>query len=318
MKPSLSVIVPLYNTADYMNACLESIVLQNVENLQVILVNDGSPDESGVIAQEWRRRDERFVLIEQENRGLSAARNVGVAAARGEFLAFCDADDLVASGSYTRLLRSLHATGSDFATGDVRRFNQSGTWPHEGYGDLFAETRARTHISTYPALVRDRMVWNKVFRADFWHAHDLKFELPLYEDAPVMITAHIKARSVDVLSDVVYRWRVRDSGPASTTQARDMPHNALGFMTMVLETFDVIRSLQPSVMGEYVHVMCIGDVADLLQILRSSDPRDFRSAIEAGLSFVSQIPSRVRAQLPEESRNIIADLLTYRDFTAAT
>ncbi|MGN7187572.1 glycosyltransferase family 2 protein [Microbacterium enclense] len=306
--PLLSVIVPMYNTEIYMNACLSSIVDQGIDDVQIILIDDGSPDNSAALAQRWSRRDPRLILIEQDHQGLSAARNRGIAAAEGVYIAFCDADDIVTRGAYIDLISSLDATGSDFATGDVRRFNSDGMWPHRGYGSVFAETRTRTHISRFSDLVRDRMVWNKVFRRSFWQAHRFRFDLKLYEDAPVMMSAHVEARSVDVLSNVVYHWRVRDEGPVSTTQDRSNPRNAAGFMTMVLETMKVILPLELSVVRRYVEVMCDGDVADLVAILRANGVSNYRCAISTGMTFSGLIPSDVRKDLSPHSSAILNDL----------
>jgi hypothetical protein len=117
--------------------------------------------------------------------------------------------------------------------------------PHFGYQDVFEQDRRRTHIRSHTALVRDRMVWNKVFRRSFWNARDLVFTLPEYEDAPVMIRAHIEASSVDVVSEVVYFWRIREEGMLSITQWGEEPENIAARMRMVLDTFEVITDLAP-------------------------------------------------------------------------
>jgi len=92
-----SVIVPIYNAAPYLAQCLSSIKMQTYKDLQVILVDDGSTDESGEIAKSFVEADKRFVLIQQSNQGQSAARNVGIKKAEGEYLVFVDADDYIDS-----------------------------------------------------------------------------------------------------------------------------------------------------------------------------------------------------------------------------
>ena len=91
----ISIIVPIYNVENYLWSCLDSIAKQTYSNIEVLLVNDGSPDGSGVICQEFVARDSRFRYIEKENGGLSDARNVGIARAQGEFLSFVDSDDWI-------------------------------------------------------------------------------------------------------------------------------------------------------------------------------------------------------------------------------
>ena len=92
----ISVIIPVYNAEQYLEECLESVLEQTYTNLEIILINDGSTDDSGEICRQYRERDDRIVLIEQENAGVSVARNRGISLASGEYLMFVDADDLIA------------------------------------------------------------------------------------------------------------------------------------------------------------------------------------------------------------------------------
>ncbi|KUL49607.1 bifunctional glycosyltransferase/CDP-glycerol:glycerophosphate glycerophosphotransferase [Streptomyces sp. NRRL S-1521] len=238
MQPRLSVVVPIYNVEEFLQECLESIARQTIGGpdrpggpegaggpgsvgaggpegaggLECILVDDGSTDGSPRIAREFAARDPRFVYVRQRNAGLSAARNTGVrkASPTAEFLTFVDSDDVVPHDAYQRMIASLDATGSDFASGNVWRLTERGrsqAWQYK----WLTEPRSRTHITRDLDLLADRVAWNKVFRRSFWDRHRFAFpEGKLYEDTPVMIPAHFLAGSVDVLSDHVYYWRVRE------------------------------------------------------------------------------------------------------------
>ncbi|MEU7582706.1 CDP-glycerol glycerophosphotransferase family protein [Streptomyces sp. NPDC041068] len=224
MQPRLSVVVPIYNVEEFLEECLESIAGQTMDGpgllgglearggLECILVDDGSTDASPRIAREFAAKDPRFVYVRQRNAGLSAARNTGVrkASPTAEFLTFVDSDDVVPHDAYARMIASLDASGSDFASGNVWRLNERGrsqAWQYK----WLTEPRTRTHIGRDLDLLSDRVAWNKVFRRAFWDRHRFTFpEGKLYEDTPVMIPAHFLAGSVDVLSDHVYYWRVRE------------------------------------------------------------------------------------------------------------
>src|SRR5690242_6114774 len=121
--PRLSVVVPIYNVEGFLDECLGSLAAQTFSDLEVVMVNDGSTDGSAAIAEAFAARDERFRLITQPNGGLSAARNTGIDAATGEFLAFVDSDDVLPPDAYERLVGALDKTGSDFATGNVHRLS---------------------------------------------------------------------------------------------------------------------------------------------------------------------------------------------------
>jgi CDP-glycerol glycerophosphotransferase len=224
MSPRVSVVVPVYNVASYLDACLESLAVQTAGDLEVIMVDDGSTDESPAIAKRFAARDGRFRLVQQPNAGLGAARNTGLAHATGEFLAFVDSDDAVTANAYELLLAALDETGSDFASGNVLRLSALGTAPVPFLAPAFERTRLRTHITRFPGLRVDRTAWNKLFRRSFWDANGFRFpEGVLYEDTPVTLPAHYVARTVDVLREPVYFWRMREGGDLSITQRRTEP-----------------------------------------------------------------------------------------------
>jgi CDP-glycerol glycerophosphotransferase len=217
----ISVVVPVYNVAAYLEPCLESLACQTMADLEVVMVNDGSSDESPQIAEAFAARDSRFRLVHQGNAGLGAARNTGVEHATGEFLVFADSDDLVPRHAYEVMLAALDSTGSDFACGMVRRLTSAGTVKAQFMARAFDRTRLQTHITRFPYLIADRTAWNKLFRRSFWDEHGFRFPRGVYyEDTPVTLPAHFLARSVDVVSQTVYLWRTREGGDFSITQRR--------------------------------------------------------------------------------------------------
>jgi CDP-glycerol glycerophosphotransferase len=309
MPPLLSIVVPVFDVELYLSACLESLVGQHIADTEIVVVDDGSADGSRPIADAWARKDSRVRVLGQRNSGLSAARNTGVRAARGTYLAFCDGDDIVPPGAYASHIASLEASGSDFSTGDVRRIDSTGVRPHPGYRDVFARNRHRTHIRRHTALVRDRMVWNKVFRRSFWTSRQLAFALPAYEDAPVMLRAHIEASAVDVLSEVVYHWRIREAGAPSITQRRDEPANLAACMRMVVDTFDVITGLAEDLVPPYADDMCRGDIRDALDGLKLHDEHVLDEALSLARSFVERVPAELIRALPAVDRRLMNHLV---------
>ncbi|HIY44367.1 glycosyltransferase family 2 protein [uncultured Helicobacter sp.] len=117
MNPLISVIIPIYNVAPYLRACLDSILSQTYQNLQIILVNDGSTDESEDIAKEYLR-DERVELICVQNGGLSKARNIGLHQARGEYIYFIDSDDYTAKGFLQEMVEIAQRFEVEFVCND--------------------------------------------------------------------------------------------------------------------------------------------------------------------------------------------------------
>ncbi len=111
--PKITAIVPAYNIAGYLADCIESLLQQALEEMEIILINDGSTDETGRICDGFARREPRIRVIHQENQGLSAARNAGLAAARGEYISFVDGDDRLQPGAYARLWTAVQAHRPD-------------------------------------------------------------------------------------------------------------------------------------------------------------------------------------------------------------
>jgi CDP-glycerol glycerophosphotransferase len=218
--PQISVIVPVYDVEAYLAECLESVLAQSAADIEVIVVDDGSTDGSAAIADEFGDRDARIRLVRQANHGLGHARNTGVAAAHGDFLAFVDSDDRLAPGALALLLETLERTGSDFAAGNIQRFNRTRTWQAGFVRKTFWRRRPRTHVTRFRWLLHDRMAQNKLWRRSFWDEHALRFpEGCLHEDIPLVLPAHFMARAVDVLPQPVYLYREREDG-SSITQHR--------------------------------------------------------------------------------------------------
>ena len=106
-NPLISVIVPVYNVAEYLSRCVDSILAQSYENLQIILVDDGSTDDSGKICEEYAKKDARIQVIHQNNGGLSSARNAGLDLASGEYIGFVDSDDWIEPEMYAEMLARM-------------------------------------------------------------------------------------------------------------------------------------------------------------------------------------------------------------------
>jgi CDP-glycerol glycerophosphotransferase len=241
--PLVSVVVPIYNVEEYLPACLDSIAHQTLADIEVIMVNDGSTDGSAAIAERYAQADPRFRLITQENGGLSRARNTGADAARGEFLAFVDSDDVIPRDAYELLVTPLQETGSDFASGNVMRLMATGVTPARFVAKVFERTRLRTHVTKFRPLLVDRIVPNKLWRRSFWEKGGYRFpEGVLHEDIPVVLPAQLDAKSVDVIAEPVYLYRVREGADLSITQRRLENRALIGRLDAVEHARDYFAS----------------------------------------------------------------------------
>lgn len=221
--PLLSVIVPVHNVKPYLRSCLDSVLSQDYDRLEVIVVDDGSTDGSAEIAQEYSQHHKRVRFFQLPHSGNGVARNRGIAAANGEFLTFADSDDVVMPGAYSHMVNQLRSSGSDFVVGAFRRRKGNREWLPAMMNELHGSDRFKTQVDDFPEIMRDVFLWNKVFRKTFWD--ECIGEMPegmLYEDQEPIARAYLRAASFDILARPVYVWRIREDNSSITQQKGDL------------------------------------------------------------------------------------------------
>lgn len=269
--PLLSVVVPVYQGADVLGTVLASVLYQAGVDLEVVVVDDGSTDGSGDVARELATHDPRVQVVAQDNRGLGAARNTGVRHATGDLLAFADADDVVPPGAYAVMVASLRRSGSDLVVGNVAR-QVGDEVPRVPAWMVPVHRRRRTaaRLEDVPAVLGDLFAWNKVFRRSFWEESGLTFpEGVHYEDHVPSARAYLAARTIDVLPEVVYRWRVREGAGSITQRKHELP-NLLDALAARRESTALITSTAaPAVVRSWQERMLNG-----LPVFVDQAPRD--------------------------------------------
>ena len=241
-EPTLSVIVPVYNVASYLPECLDSLLGQSLADLEVIAVDDGSTDGCLEILRRYAAGDPRLRVLTQENSGQGAARNLGVAEARGRFLTFCDSDDTVPKRAYAAMVRTLRRTGSDFAVGAAIRVKHDRARQVAWGRTVHEFDRLSTTIDEFPAAMQDIIACNRVFRTAFWRDRIGGFgRRTAYEDHVPMLAAYVRADRFDVLSRVTYQWRMRED-QTSTGQQKAALQNLLDRIAVKEEAYDLLRA----------------------------------------------------------------------------
>ena len=181
MNDLISIIIPVYNVEKYLDKCIDSVVNQTYTNLEIILVNDGSTDNSPEICNVWADKDNRIKVINKENGGLSDARNTGLAAANGVFIAFVDSDDYLVPDMYEKLINTIYQTESDIALCKFRYVYET-----EQYSLCSADSYDITEYTAFnamSALIDDRIrqvVWNKLYRSEI--AKDIMFDVGKFHE----------------------------------------------------------------------------------------------------------------------------------------
>ena len=166
-KDLVSVIVPVYKVEEYIRECLDSITGQTYKNLEIILVDDGSPDSSGEICEEYARNDSRITVYHKENGGLSDARNYGIARAHGEFLTFVDSDDVIKSNFVETLLGLIHKYDADIATAPFVNFRNYADWGGGKLRRVLLNSLLHTSGGTIPARNRSQCMRQALHNGEF-------------------------------------------------------------------------------------------------------------------------------------------------------
>ena len=221
----VSVIIPIYNVEEYLEECLQSVVDQTLEDLQVIMVDDGSLDGSTDIAKKFASRYDHFEYVRQVNGGLGNARNTGVKYAKGKYIIFLDSDDIVPDDAYEKMYLAAEKNHSEMVDWKCcRDLTQRKDHDVESCNEIaFRKIYSIKHIlSDNTDLIYDTTSWNKLILKEFWDRNHFEFpERILYEDIPVTIPMHYLANNVTMVQDVCYRWRIRDGANKSITQRAD-------------------------------------------------------------------------------------------------
>ncbi|MEV6792107.1 bifunctional glycosyltransferase family 2 protein/CDP-glycerol:glycerophosphate glycerophosphotransferase [Streptomyces sp. NPDC051320] len=310
--PRLSVVVPFQDVETYLAECLESIARQTFRDFEVIMVDDGSTDQSTAMAEQFCAKDARFKLVRQDSHGPGHARNTGLRSMHpdGEFLVFADGDDVIPEYAYELLIRTLSESGSDFVSGNVQMMNSTKKWQSPLHKGPMQKDRKGTHITRFDALIYDRTVWNKVFRRSFWDHHFIQFpEGVLYEDSWVNMFAHFRAKKVDVISDIVYFWRRRDGGAApSITQRHTELSNLRDRVAAVQSVSRFLAQHRSRAFAEHKRkydLACLkSDLLLHLKVLPDAD-EEYREAFmfwagefldEADEGIIDELPADVRVK----------------------
>lgn len=193
-QPLISVIVPVYNVREYLDRCMNSLVTQTYQNLEIILVDDGSTDASGAICDRWQQRDSRIRVIHRKNNGLSQARNTGLSAATGEFITFVDSDDII-SPHLCRVLYDSIRQGAEIAICDAEHIFPDKTYEFSvsDRQELLDADEAIRQLWYQTAFLPS--AWGKLYRRELFEGKRFTVER-LFEDIDIMHELFYGAKTI--------------------------------------------------------------------------------------------------------------------------
>ncbi len=214
---TISIIVPVYKVEKYLDRCAESIVNQTYKNLEIILVDDGSPDNCPQMCDDWAKKDNRIKVIHKENGGVSSARNVGIDNATGKYIQFVDSDDYLELNACEVLLNNMKETNADLVVGDINRIGF--TYKH----DLINPFISSNQFFIFKELMRGYLFahsCNKLYRTKLINKKFL-IDRKYYEDFLFNCEYLFQCKLVSYINKIVYNYiAISDSAVHIFSEAR--------------------------------------------------------------------------------------------------
>lgn len=224
--PILSIIVPIYNVQKYLSKCLDSILIQTFTDYEVILVNDGSIDQSGEICDKYASSDSRVIVIHQNNSGVSSARNIGIENAKGEFLAFVDPDDTIEENMYEMLVDHALKYNADLVVCPYNSINLIDASVHVStvWDDVYSRIN-KEEIEKYiiPSLLENKTyslvpIWNKLYKKQIFDTFNVKFDenMNYGEDKKLNFKILTLINSLVIIKQPLYNYYIRNRQSLTT------------------------------------------------------------------------------------------------------
>lgn len=288
----ISIIVPVYKVEKYLPKCIESLINQTYRDIQIILVDDGSPDGCGAICDTYAAKDSRIQVIHQQNSGVSAARNAGLAVAIGEYIGFCDSDDYVSPNMYQCLLDNMTNSNAQIAICGYDYVDEAGkvTRPYEKKNlEILNQQEIFQRYFDMPPTMR-LGVGNKLFRKDLFDRINFSVGIKGAEDAEVLASYLLKVETGVFVHEPLYINCERQGSATRGGLKSDSVLPALDIYKEAWRKFEMIspeinRHAQAYYMDACLlnySVHCVEQKAEnhqLVQIIKERIRKEFPSAL---------------------------------------
>lgn len=218
----ISVIIPVYNVEKYLKRCLDSVVNQTLKELEIICVNDGSTDNSAHILEEYSSKDDRVIILSQENLGQGAARNAGIKIARGKYIGFVDSDDWIDLDFFEKLYEAAEKYGADAACAEILRPHKSGKisvklhFEKEKILTTFHEKYSENNMP------RQNYIWNKIYKkSELTRQKNFFKEGALFEDIGFINRFIFFSKKIVIVPGVRYYYRANSESVTRKMQDKN-------------------------------------------------------------------------------------------------
>jgi glycosyltransferase involved in cell wall biosynthesis len=313
-EPLISVVVPIYNVEDVLRAAVDSLLLQSYRNLDIILVDDGSTDSSGHLADSYLDTDSRVQVIHQANGGLSAARNTGISRASGLLITFLDSDDILASDYILHLYEAMSQTDADISVSEILPFKDS---DNDEFIDKSRESKRlnnSTELKIYNSetaiidLLYMRNITSSAFGKLYKKSLFTEIEYPvgkLYEDIGTTVALFDTANRIVVINNQDYYYRLR----SGSIQRSGFSMEQMDLIKNIESFFPLIQNKYPKALPAYKSKM----VSAAFNLLLKTENHTFMLEPEQKYlwKYVCKYRANVLFDLKARKKARIASLISY-------
>ena len=234
-KKLISVIIPIYNTEQYLKECLDSVCSQSYKDIEIICINDGSTDNSEEIMRDYAKKDSRIKILSQHNQGISISRNNGIERAQGEYIFFLDSDDTIEPNAIETLYKRAHQTQADIVICNLNKVTPSDENKEKYQIWKRIDSKGKIHIQEDMPLTFDTQdiseyifitesyAWNKLYKTEFIKKHNIKF-MPeiIYEDIVYFTDILLANPQMSYCNQALYNYKLRDDSLCHKTDKKQL------------------------------------------------------------------------------------------------
>ncbi len=218
MDPLVSIIIPAYNIEKYIGKCINSVLEQTYKNIEIIVVNDGSTDRTKAIIKEKAKADKRIRIINQKNAGLSAARNIGIKNAKGDYIVFIDGDDFVENNFLEKLIEKTRTDKSDIVVCSFKTIQNNNETIEKGYNKTATGEEATIQLLLKQDNL-DVVTWNKIYKKNLFLDNNIFFPNgEIHEDSLTTYKLYSKAKKVSYIKEPLYLYYKRSGSITTSTK----------------------------------------------------------------------------------------------------
>lgn len=282
--PKFSIIIPVYNVSAFLEDCLNSIIQQTYNNFEIICINDGSTDNSLEILEKFAQKDKRIKIFTQKNQGVSVARNLGLDKAKGEYILFCDADDIFKSNLCFEVAAKIEQTHDDVIA-----------YGHENYIDNILDEVCYSSITKL--LKKETLkewlnlqvfVWEKAFKRSFIEEKNIRFPVGIKnaEDLVFCLRVYFSGAKYSLIEKALYEYQKERNGKSTFTNPDGIKNDTAAYVYFCQT--DLFKSLSKKEQREVTNFFICGSIS-YLKKLRNTEHRE---RVIADLKNLSNLVSK--------------------------